>query len=185
MPVKILKQRKWTDAELFDEGFRQYERKKTVVLARELPAKEAPKRIRTAWDTLVAHAGYMICYDVSDGVRHKDLDSYNHWPVEPSIFLRTYRKWEYTAPWQPNAAEKHLIELGCKPFYKVAGVWAKKLTKPEWIESKESIEPILIPPGGWIAIGVDGEPFSMTEADFRKRYDQPAVATRRRKPLRA
>lgn len=175
MRVEVLKQRHWTETELVKHGFHHFERKKTVVLARELSAREAPKRIKTAWDTLVALEGFMICYDVSDGIVHNHLDEYNHWPVEPKIFLKTYRKWDYSSGWHPNAAEKHLMDLGCSPFFKAAGVWAKRLRKPGWIQSKESVEPILIPPGGWIAIGVEGEPFSMTETEFRKRYDRPAA----------
>lgn len=167
--MDILKQQRWSEASLRAEGFQRYERRKTVVLARELPAHEAPKRIKTAWDTLVASAGSMICYDVSDGVTHKQRDAYTHWPVDPGIFRKTYRKWDNT-PWKPNAAEKHLLELGCKPFYKHAGVWAKKLKYPQWIQTQESIEPVQVPAGGWLTIGVEGEPTTMTEAEFRKRY---------------
>lgn len=172
MVMNVLKQRTWTEEELRAEGFRQYQRKKTVVLARELRPGEAPKRIKTAWDTLVALAGFMICYDVSDGRKHKTLDSYQHWPVEPSIFLKTYRKWDNHTPWTPNPAEKHLLELGCKPYYKHVGVWGKKLKTPQWLQSREGIEPILIPAGGWITIGIEGEPTSMTEYEFRKRYQR-------------
>ena len=176
MVMNVLKQRVWTEEELRAEGFRQYQRKKTVVLARELRPGEAPKRIKTAWDTLVALAGFMICYDVSDGRKHEKLDGYQHWPVEPSIFLKTYRKWDSKTPWKPNPAEQHLLDLGCKPYYKHVGVWAKKLKSPQWLQSREGIEPIMIPVGGWITIGVEGEPTSMTEYEFRKRY-QRATAT--------
>jgi hypothetical protein len=170
MVMNVLKQRRWTEEELKAEGFRSYDRKKTVVLARELRPNEAPKRIKTAWDTLVAHAGFMICYDVSDGKKHTALDSYTHWPVEPGIFLKTYRKWDVRTPWKPTAPEKHLLALGCKPYYKHASVWAKKLKTPQWLQSREGIEPILIPSGGWITIGIEGEPTSMTEAEFHERY---------------
>ena len=180
MVMNVLKQRRWADDELRAEGFHHYDRKKTVVLARELRPGEAPKRIKTAWDTLVAHAGFMICYDVSDGVRRGRLDAYTHWPVEPGIFLKTYRKWDGRTAWTPNAAEKHLLDLGCKPYYKHAGVWAKKLDKPQWIQSLESIEPILIPPGGWITIGVEGEPTSMTEYEFRQRYRKSPTTSKTR-----
>ncbi len=169
MAIEVLKQTRWTDAALRAEGFRPYDRKKFVVLARELPSAEAPKRIKTTWDTLVAHAGYMICYDTGRGNVRDHLDAYPHWPVEPRIFLKTYRKWDDDT-WTPDPAEQHLLKLGCKPYYKHAGVWAKKLKYPQWIQSLESIEPILIPVGGWITIGIDGEPTSMTEYEFRKRY---------------
>jgi len=179
MVMNVLKQRRWTDDELLAQGFQRYDRKKTVVLARELRPNEAPKRIKTAWDTLVAHAGFMICYDVSDGLRRARLDAYPHWPVEPGIFLKTYRKWDGRTAWTPNAAEKHLLDLGCKPYYKHAGVWAKKLDKPQWIQSLESIEPILVPTGGWIAIGVESEPTSMTDYEFRQRYRKSPITSKR------
>jgi hypothetical protein len=169
MVMDILKQQRWTEAALRAQGFHRYERRKTVVLARELQPSESPKRIKTAWDTLVAYTGFMICYDVSDGIIHANLDAYTHWPVDPAVFRKTYRKWGMT-PWKPNPAEKHLLELGCKPYYKHAGVWAKKLKAPQWIQTPESIEPVIVPVGGWITIGVDGEPVSMTEIEFRKRY---------------
>ena len=98
MVMNVLKQRRWTDEELIKEGFKRYERKKTVVLARELRPGEAPKRIKTAWDTLVAHVGFMICYDVSDGKKRASLDSYNHWPVDPGIFLKTFHLFKINLP---------------------------------------------------------------------------------------
>lgn len=167
--MDILKQRQWTQQELINAGFRPYERRKSVVLARELLPAEGPKRIKTAWDTLMAYPGYMICYDVEDGKRRAGLDAYDHWPVDPAIFRKTYRKWNDTA-WKPNPAEHHLLDLGCKPYFKHAGVWAKKLARPGWIQSKESLEAVLVPVGGWLTIGIEGEPTSMTETEFHKRY---------------
>jgi hypothetical protein len=177
--MDILKQKKWTDSALQKQGFEFYERKKTVVLARELQAEESPKRIKTTWDTLVAHTGFMICYDASDNVVRGSLDAYNHWPVEPRIFVKTYRKWDTTL-WRPNRAEKHLMELGCKPYFKHAGIWAKRLKQPQWIQSLESIEPILVPKDGWIAIGIEGEPMSMAEREFRSRYRRPRSTNKSR-----
>jgi hypothetical protein len=173
--MDILKQRAWTDDDLCAAGFRRYERKKFVVLARELRAAESPKRIKTAWDTLIAYTGYMICYDVGDGKPFSRLDDYQHWPVEPQIFLKTYRKWDNKITWKPNSAERHLMEHGCKPYYKFVGVWAKHLKQPLWLESIESIEPILVPTGGWVCIGIEGEPTSMTNYSFRKRYQRAAA----------
>ncbi len=168
--MDILKQRNWSQDDLHRAGFRAYERKKFVVLARELRASESPKRIKTAWDTLIALTGYMICYDVGDGKERAKLDDYEHWPVEPQIFLKSYRKWDFQTVWKPNAAEKHLIDHGCKPYFKFAGVWAKHLKVPMWIQSLEGVEPILVPAGGWVCIGVEGEPTSLTSDEFRKRY---------------
>jgi hypothetical protein len=57
-------------------------------------------------------------------------------------------------------------------------LWAKKLKEPQWIQSLESIEPILVPKGGWIAIGVEGEPMSMTDTEFRRRYHRKRSANK-------
>jgi len=59
---QILQQKDWTEQELLENGFRYYERKKSVVLARELPPEEAPLRIIYENDFLYATAGYMICF---------------------------------------------------------------------------------------------------------------------------
>lgn len=169
--MSILKQREWTRTALLAAGFVQYSRKRSVVMARVLQASEAPKRIKSEWDTLVALEGYLICYDVGDGKRKKSLDAYSQWPVEPQIFLKTYRKWDDKSPWTPNAGEKHLLENGCKPYYKFAGVWAKRLKEPMKIQSLEGVEPIEVPAGGWVTIGVQGEPVSMSHENFTRRYE--------------
>jgi hypothetical protein len=173
----VLKQRKWTKEQLLAEGFHYYERKKTVVMARELTTREGEKIIHTEWDTLVALPGYMICYDVSDGKLHKTLDEYKHWPVEPDIFRKTYRKWDDEVHWKPTPPEKHLLELGCRPYYKFAGLWAKKVIEPVYVQTIESLEPVAVPVGAYLTIGIKGEPTSMTEQEFVTRYTPPTIAT--------
>lgn len=167
--MKVIKKRKWTKEELIAHGFRYHARKKQLVMARVLPRAEAPKTIVTAWDTLVAQAGHIICYDPGDMV-WPALDDYYHWPVEPRIFKETYRPWDEPG-WKPSPPEKRLMGLGCKPFYKVVGVWAKKLTEETFVQSLESPEPVRLPPGVWVSIGVEGEPYSMSERNFRSRYE--------------
>ncbi len=169
MALDILRQTRWLEKDLYKEGFRRYDRKKTVVLARELCVGESPMKIQTAWDTLIAYAGYIICYDATDGVTHESLEEYAQWSVEPHIFQNSYRAWDNSF-WTPNGAEQHLINMGCKPYYKFAGVWAKKLDEAQWIQTYESLEPILVPAGGWLTIGIEGEPTSMTEYEFLTRY---------------
>jgi hypothetical protein len=178
--MDVLKQRAWTKGQLIADGFQFYDRKKTVVMARELLASESPKTIKLEWDTLVAKAGYMICYDVSDGKLHSKLDEYEHWPVEPDIFLKTYRRWDAeNDPWTPTPPEKHLLKLGCKPYYKFAGLWAKKvIDKPIYVQTIESIEPVPVPVGAWITIGIKGEPTSMPEEEFYERYQRPLEPSR-------
>jgi hypothetical protein len=173
--MDVLKQRQWTKEELVAQGFRYYDRKKTVVMARELTAAEGTKKIKLPWDTLIAHPGYMICYDVSDGKLHKSLDEYEHWPVEPTIFKQTYRKWD--TEWEPTPPEKHLQALGCEPYYKFAGLWAKKVIKPVYVQSIESVNPVEIPQGAYLTIGVKGEPTSMSAEAFYERYEPPHAPT--------
>jgi hypothetical protein len=168
-PMRVIRQQKWNDEELVARGFRYFPRKKQLVMARELPASEAPKTIVTAWDSLVAQAGTMICYEPGDVV-WPGLDDYFHWPVEKDIFGKTYRPWD-EPNWTPTGAEAHLMSLGCKPYYKYVGVWAKQLTEETVIQSLESPEPVNVPPGAWVSIGVEGEPYALSDRSFNSRYD--------------
>ncbi len=166
--MQVIKKKKWSKEDLIAHGFQYHERKKQLVMARVLPPDEAPKTIVTAWDTLVAQAGYVICYDPGDVV-WPALDDYNHWPCEPYIFRDTYRPWD-EPDWKPSPTEAHLMSLGCKPCYKVTGVWAKKLTEETFVQSIESPRPVRVPPGVWIGIGIEGEPYAMSDRSFRSRY---------------
>ena len=151
--------------------------KKTVVLARELRPGEAPKRIKTAWDTLVAHVGFMICYDVSDGKKRASLDSYNHWPVDPASSSKPIANGMAALPGHPTTPKNICSIWAANPITNMQVSGQKSWSKPQWIQSPESIEPILIPPDGWITIGIEGEPTSMTETEFRQRYHRIATST--------
>ncbi|MBI5951628.1 MAG: hypothetical protein HY865_08215 [Chloroflexi bacterium] len=48
------------------------------------------------------------------------------------------------------------MSLGCKPYYNIAGVWAKKLTHPQWIQNPEQTEPFEVPAGAWLILGTEG-----------------------------
>ncbi len=167
-----IRQRPWTEEELKAAGFQYYWRQKQIVLARELPPNEAPKTIKAPWATLVADAGEIICYSPSYEAR-PTLDDYDHWPVRREIFEADYAPWDEpdrtTTP-----AEMHLLRQGCKPYYKRAGVWARRLTKPTYVHSLESTEPVLYPPGAWLLIGSQGEPWATDDQSFRSRYIVPA-----------
>lgn len=165
--VDVITQRDWTEQELSAEGFCYYPRKKQLIMARELTKAESPMTIKTEWDTLVATAGYMICYDPGMTVRPA-LKDYYHWPVHPDHFVQTYQTWDQ-AGLSPTA--KHLLLLGCKPYYKAQGVWAKRLTESLYVQSVESPEPALIPDGAWLLIGIKGEPYHTSNEDFLSRYD--------------
>src|SRR5690606_41247981 len=105
----VIKQEKRTDSELERDGFKQYPRKKEIIMARELPASEAPKEIKTHWgDTLIAQAGYMICYDTGETYR-QNPDDYDHWPVEAAIFRNTYKAWDET--YTPTKSQEQLARM--------------------------------------------------------------------------
>jgi hypothetical protein len=171
----IIRQRNWTEEELKDHGYHYYERRKQITMARKLPDDSPPVSIiNEHGETLVAQPGYIICYEA--GERAFDtLDEYPHWPVEPGIFARTYKRWE-EEDWEPDPAEKRLIELGCRPYYKSVGVWAKKLTEDVLLQSIEHTEPVKVKTGSYIAIGMDGEPYHIGERTLHSRY----VSSRRR-----
>jgi hypothetical protein len=62
------------------------------------------------------------------------------------------------------------MEYGCKPYYKSGGVWAKKLEEDVYLQSLEHVKPIKIRTGQYVAIGAEGEPYSMGEMTFHQRY---------------
>jgi hypothetical protein len=165
----VIRKQDRSEEELKRDGFKQYPRKKSLILARKLSASEAPLSIRTNWgETLVARAGYMICYDTGDKhLRH--TSDYDHWPVEPNIFDKTYKAWD--EPFNPTPAQKELMAIGCKPYYKAVGIWAKPLDKDVYIQGLEHAKPVLVPEERVLAIGADGEPYTMGDETFHDRYD--------------
>lgn len=168
----VLKSKPWTDEELRAAGFSQFLRKKEVVLARVIGDDEAPKHIKTSQgDTLIAQSGYFICY-MAGYERRETLDDYEQWPVEPTIFQDTYRVWDES--WQPTPAEEHLLHYGCKPYYKFAGVWAKEVDEDTVYQSLEHENPAVAPTGTFLAIGKQGEPYTMGKKTFHSRYEPGA-----------
>jgi hypothetical protein len=172
---RVFQQHKWTDDQLVAQGFRYYKPRKRLTMARILPPEEAPKRIKTAWETIVAKAGYYIAY-APGKMFHKNLDDYDPRPIEPHIFQATYRPWR-DPNWKPTATEKHLMKMGCKPYYKTAGVWAKRLKHETWVQSIESSKPVLAPVGAWLCVGTEGEPWTVTDEWFQERYIIPSSGT--------
>lgn len=169
--MDVIRQQNWTDKELSLAGFEQYDRIKQVVMVRRLSAAEAPLTIATEWgETLVATIGYAICYRAGE-VKYKNLNDYYHWPVEPYVFDDTYRPWDQRN-WSPTETEKHLLSLGCRPYYKLASVWAKKITHPLWMQSPEHNQPVEVGPGRYLIIGAHGEPYTMGQEEFYTRYIQ-------------
>ena len=167
MPETIA-QRQWTETELRAAGFAYYERKKQLVMAGRLPHSAAPMAIQYPLEKIYAQAGDVIVYDPGDDV-HESWRDYDYWSVKPDVFRMTYRRWP-EAEWEPNPAQRHLYKINARPYYKVAGVWARRLTVPTYIKSIESPEPALIQPGNWVAVGAKGEPWYIEHAVFIDRY---------------
>jgi hypothetical protein len=164
----VLRQQKWTEEELIAADFKLYYPTKRLVMARILPDV---KNIEITLETLVARKGDIICYTPGHVV-HQNLDDYDHWPVRYDLFRQTYRQWD-EPDWKANLAENHLMQHGCRPFYKASGVWAKRLHKGVYVQSLESRDPVLVPPGRWLCIGTEGEPYNMNDVNFRTRYIVP------------
>ena len=167
----VLKQRDWTENELYEAGFNYYQRDKRLVLARELPPEEAPLKMKYQDDELIATAGYMICFRESWRKR-KSLYDYYHWPVAGDHFADLYEEWD--EPWKPNRGQRHLLSLGCKPYFNTAGVWAKKLTHPQWIFGTEHDEPFEVPAGAWLLLAAKGSamgaPYWCEDKGFHSRF---------------
>ena len=161
----VLRQRTWNDEQLKKAGFRYYKPVKRLVMARVLQEK---RQIDVTLETLVAGAGDIVCYTPGDVVQPR-IDDYDHWPVRADLFKATYRPWDET-PWKPSPTEVHLMRGGCRPYYKIAGVWALRLARPIYIQSLESPEPVLVPAGRWLVIGSKGEPYHISDEKFRARY---------------
>ena len=165
---KVYVQQHWTDQALKADGFKAYPSVKRLTMVRLLPPEEAPKIIESDGEMLTAEAGYWIAY-VAGKVLKETLDDYNPRPIDPDVFADTYRAWD-EASVALTVTQAHLQQLGCQPYYKFAGVWAKQLDTDAWIQGMESEEPVLIPAGAWLCIGINGEPWSVTEAWFQTHY---------------
>jgi hypothetical protein len=161
-------QRDWKDEALLVDGFQSYYPVKRITMMRLLPLEEAPETMASAGNIVTAEAGYWVAYEA--GYKLKEtLDEYHPRPIEPNIFARTYRLWDEPKR-HLTPPQAHLQRLGCQAYYKTANVWAKLLTTEVWVQSIESAEPTLVPAGEWLCIGVEGEPWSMTEVWFQAHY---------------
>lgn len=165
----VIAQRPWTDAQLLADGFHYYNRRKTLIMAGRLPESHAPMRIEYTYDHAYAEAGDVICF--TPGTEKQDeILEYEHWSVKPEIFQKTYRVWNEPR-WNPSESEEHLMAFGCRPYYKYMGIWARELQEPTYVKTLENEAPVLIPAGMWLAIGTDGEPWTIEPDDFTDRYD--------------
>ncbi|HLV35430.1 MAG TPA: hypothetical protein VKY59_09965 [Spirillospora sp.] len=166
---QVLRQRHWTEEELRASKLRYYAPGKKLIMARVL---DVTMDVKTTIEVLSASKGDIMVYDPEDGKKQPRIEDYDHWPVQRDLFRKTYKPWD-EVQWRPNEAEAHLIMHGCRPYYKHTGVWAMRLEQPVWIQSLESPTPVQVPPGRWLVIGSEGEPYHMSDEKFRERYIIP------------
>jgi len=162
---EVLRQRQWTEDELRSSKLKYYQPRKQRILARLVDKTVGVKK---TLEVLTASKGDIMVYNPGDGTQRDTIDEYEHWPVRRDLFQSTYKLW--SEKWTPNAAEKHLLDNGCIPYYKSTGVWAMRLDRPRLVQSLESPEPVEVPPGRWLVIGSEGEPYHTNDRVFRQRY---------------
>lgn len=166
----ILRQRDWSEEALRAAGFRRFQPRKRLVMARELGCA---RTVRTADGALHARPGDMLCYRPDEQSRAHP-DEHEHWPVRRDLFEKNYQPWDEGLP---DLADLPLFfQAGCSAWYKQARVWARKLTNRQLIQSLESPSPVLVAAGQWLLIGSAGEPWHMNDAAFHSRYREATDA---------
>jgi hypothetical protein len=163
--ARVLRQRHWTEEELKAGGFHYFEPRKRLVMCRVI---SQITNVELTLETLMADAGDIICYNPGDK-RRDEVADYEHWPVARELFRKTYKPWNDPS-WRPNLAEGHLMEHGCRPYYKSTGIWALRLPINIYVQSLESPEPTVVPRGRWLCIGSEGEPYNMNDDQIHARY---------------
>lgn len=165
---KVYIQQHLTDEALIADGFKSYPAIKLLTMVRFLPAEEAPEVIDHEGETLTAEAGYWIAYSAGKAVK-ATLDEYKPRPIDPDVFAKTYLPWD-----EPDktltATQGHLLRLGCQPYYKVASIWAKRITTASWIHSMKSDDPLWVPSGEWLCLSTEGKIWSVTDGWFQAHY---------------
>jgi hypothetical protein len=168
---KVYVQQHRTYQKLVADGFHNYHPIKRITMVRRLSAKDAPMMIETDGEMLTAEAGYWIAYVAGKDLK-ETLNDYEPRPIDPGVFAKTYRPWNQ-AKKNLSVTQAHLQQLGCQAYYNFSGVWAKQLTAEVLVQRMENEEPLLAPAGAWLCIGMEGEPWSVTEAWFREHYFPP------------
>lgn len=166
----VLRQRDWNEEALRAAGFRHFQPRKRLVMARELGCARA---VRTADGALEARPGDMLCYRPDEQARAHP-DEHEHWPVRRDLFEQNFRPWDELLP---DLADLPLFfQAGCSAWYKHGGVWAQRLARKRLIQSLESAAPVQVAAGQWLLIGSAGEPWHMSDAAFRSRYREATDA---------
>lgn len=173
-----------TDDQKKELGFKYFDRKKIRLWARTIGLNEAQTYVEVFGDRLLAELGYYMVFNptmrrtdelIVPGEMVKGFRDLKHYPVRPDAFAQTYRPLAVEWPYDERDFTRIELEFveqgGYFPCFKFAGVWAKIVTRPTAIIGYEHEgQPKEVPLGMVLALGVDGEPYFMTEGNFRNLY---------------
>jgi hypothetical protein len=153
------------------DGFHAYRPVKRITMMRMLPQEKVPEDTETPPDTITVQASYWMAYAGGDALKASPENG-DLRPIEAHIFAAGYRRWD-DPDWRPTSTEGHLQQLGYMPYYKTTSLWAKALTEETWVQGQESSQPLLAAAGAWLCLGIDGKPWSETDAWFQTHYHLP------------
>ncbi len=180
-----------TVKERIDLGFRYYKpRHRILKWARMLSSEEIPRWIEVWGDRLRVDAGYFLIYDPTSTPTREEREivfsnqyakfekDFDHWPIEPNLFAKTYSLYAIDYPNYDELTERFVDAGGFVPVYKSAGIWAKPVTIKTAISGIEHGESAMqlsfteVPMGSILALGYDGEPYFMRNEKFVANYNQ-------------
>lgn len=154
-------------------GFVYYDRKKKVSMVYPLTQMMIPMHIHTSWgEELVANdSSYMIILNPVEPNESRPIHQLDRWPCQWDAFADSYKPFRVPVE-DLTLAEQSLVAQGARPYYKFVGVWAKLITKPTQIRGglEHGDRTVEVPIGNVLALGVDGEPYSMTRSKFEELY---------------
>ena len=185
--IEVYVPRESSDAEKKSLGFNYYNRRPSRVWAKTIGIAEATLYVTLTGgnERLAAELGYYLIYDparLRDGYTHYNgVASLKFWPVSPAAYYKTYSPCPVVFPYtygeiatdtQLSFVERDLVTGGgFSPVFKSVGVWAKEVTTPTMIVGLEHEGKFNeVPQGNVLALGIDGEPYHMSGAEFKRLY---------------
>lgn len=173
-------------------GFQYYERRPRRVWAKTAGVNDMHSPIiHSATEKLTFTAGYYIIYDPTrlkdDYTEYEGIHCLKTWPVSPLAFYQTYSLLPVQFPYifeddnisasvSPDnifyAIERDLVHAGgFFPVFRHVGVWAKVVSRNTMIAGLEHEGNFHeVPLGDMLALGIDGEPYHMSQEEFSRLY---------------
>jgi hypothetical protein len=174
------------DSEKKALGFKVYSRRPMRLWMKTIGIAEATLYVKISGnERLAAELGYYLIYDpqrLRDGyTQYNGIASLKFWPVSPAAYYKTYSPFPVSFPYaygeigtdtQFSFVERDLVMAGgFSPVFKSVGVWAKEVVSPTVIVGLEHEGTFNeVPIGNMLALGVDGEPYHMSETEFKRLY---------------